>query len=659
MTRTVVLLGLAIALWPQGQTFRTTTDVVTVDVSVRSDGRAVTGLTAKDFVLLDNGVRQRIDALEAAEVPIDLTIVVDVSGESYGTWDARSELTKMKADIQAELSSIAKTMRAADRVRVLGVDTYATEIVPMQAPASIGSIRDIAGGGMSSLYETLVAALVQPVEPGRRHIILARTKGIDTISPIDAIVVRDAAARSDAQLHIVGMSTAFLNEAVRKSFQCVQIGLCQPTRRFWQPFRHVSFQSDGLSLTPAGKALADAARTTGGAFHVAQLLNEPTLAGTFRRVFDDFRRSYVLQYTPQGIRREGWHAIDVTVPGAAGATVQAKRGYAVEVATAPATPRRRPDRGVALADLVEPYGKEDYAAMRKNLARVEDMAAVIGELRKSGNPWPASPRREAVFVLELAETGLFSRHLADRDAAAALLGTFHRLIRHPLEPDVFERYWLWAELAIAQGMVRSTFAEPLVTNALTRFPEEPRFVLARAIITDQAWPMGMAVSTTALHRPVRPTDAHISEVIERYTAAIAHAETAPEARVRLAWFLNRIGRAQEALTYLDAVADESGLDAPMRYMYRLFRGHVLSALGRTTEAIGLYREALAIAPQAQSARVSIMNALLRIGDRRGAEQIAEQIQSAGADAVDPWWQYVQGDFRLYPLAIARLRELAR
>lgn len=659
MIRLVAVIGLAIALWPQGQTFRTTTDVVTVDVSVRSDGRAVTGLTAKDFVLLDNGVRQRIDAIEAAEVPIDLTIVVDVSGESYGTWDARSELPKMKADIQAELGTIAKTMRAADRVRALGVDTYATEIVPTQAPASIGPIRDLTAGGMSSLYETLVSALVQPVEPGRRHIILARTKGIDTISPIDAVVVRDVAARSDALLHIVGMSTAFLNEGDRNSFQCVQIGLCQPTRRFWQPFRHTSFQSDGLSLTPAGQALADAARATGGAFHVAQLLNEPTLAGTFRRVFDDFRRSYVLQYTPQGVRREGWHAIEVTVPGAAGATVHAKRGYAVEVAIAAAPPRRRSDRGVALADLAEPYGREDFVAMRKDLARVEDMAGVIRELRESGNPWPANPRREAVFVLELAETGLFSSRLADRDAAASLLGRFHRLIRHPLEPDLFERYWLWAELSIAQGMVRSTFAEPLVAHALTRFPEEPRFVLARAIVTDQAWPMGMAVSTTPLHRPVRPTDEHITHVIARYTDAMAHFETAPEARVRLAWFLHRIGRHQEALVHLDAVADESGLDAAMRYMYRLFRGHVLGALGRTKEAIGLYREALAIAPEAQSARVSIMNAMLRSGDRRGAEQVAEQIQTAAADAVDPWWQYVQGDFRLYPLAIARLRELAR
>ena len=660
MNRGVLLIGLAMAVWPQTQTFRTTTDVVTVDVAVRVDGRAVTGLTAKDFVLLDNDVQQRIDAIEAVDVPVDLTVVVDVSGDPYGTWDWRTNLSKMKAEIETELKTIGTLMRPADRVRVLGVDTYATEIVPMQPPATAGSIRDFTAGGLSSLYDTLVSALIQPVEPGRRHIIVARSKGLDTISTIDATVVRDVAARSDALLHIVGMSTAFLNDEERHAFQCRQIGLCEPTRRFWQPFHRPSFQPDGLSLTPAGKALSDGARATGGEMHVAQLLNEPTLVSTFKRVFDDFRTRYVLRYTPQGVRREGWHAIIVRVPGSPESIVQAKRGYAVEPAIVPPGPRRRSDLApVTLEDLVEAYGKADYLVMRQQLVRVEDVAGAIRALRESGNPWPATPRREAVFALELAETGLFSARLADRDAAAALLNTFHRLIRHPLEPDAFERYWLWAELAIAQGMVRSTFAEPLVAHALSRFPDEPRFLLARAIVTDQAWPTGLAVSTTNLYRPARPTDAHIDDVISRYTDAIAHPETAPEARLRLAWFLHRIGRHQEALQYLDIVADEKGLDESLRYDYRLFRGQVLAALGRTADAIGFYRQALAVVPNAQSARVSIMNALIHSGDRRGAEAMAEQVQTAGTEAVDPWWQYVQGDFRFYPTAISRLREMAR
>lgn len=68
------------------QTFRTGTDVVFVDVSVRENGKPVPGLTPDDFVLTDNGVRQRIEGVEATAVPIDLTLVMDVSGNPSSPW---------------------------------------------------------------------------------------------------------------------------------------------------------------------------------------------------------------------------------------------------------------------------------------------------------------------------------------------------------------------------------------------------------------------------------------------------------------------------------------------------------------------------------------------------------------------------------------------
>ena len=59
----------------QQPVFRSTLDVVTVDVSVRTSGTPVAGLTAKDFVLLDNGVRQTISSVEMEEVPIDVSVL--------------------------------------------------------------------------------------------------------------------------------------------------------------------------------------------------------------------------------------------------------------------------------------------------------------------------------------------------------------------------------------------------------------------------------------------------------------------------------------------------------------------------------------------------------------------------------------------------------
>ena len=48
---------------------------------------------------------------------------------------------------------------------------------------------------------------------------------------------------------------------------------------------------------------------------------------TFKKVFDDYRQSYVLRYTPKGVVRDGWHEIKVEVPGHPRATVRARKGY--------------------------------------------------------------------------------------------------------------------------------------------------------------------------------------------------------------------------------------------------------------------------------------------------------------------------------------------
>ena len=70
----------------------------------------------------------------------------------------------------------------------------------------------------------------------------------------------------------------------------------------------------------------------------------------------------------------------------------------------------------------------------------------------------------------------FVTRAATRKAAHDLLTRFTRLVRHPLEPDVFERYWHFAALTIVEGALRPDEAEPFVERALERFPDEPRFL---------------------------------------------------------------------------------------------------------------------------------------------------------------------------------------
>jgi hypothetical protein len=51
-----------------------------------------------------------------------------------------------------------------------------------------------------------------------------------------------------------------------------------------------------------------------------------SLQKTFRKIVDDFRRRYVLAYTPRGVDARGWHPIDVRVKGQS-YRVTARRGY--------------------------------------------------------------------------------------------------------------------------------------------------------------------------------------------------------------------------------------------------------------------------------------------------------------------------------------------
>jgi VWFA-related protein len=641
------------------QTFRTGTDVVVVDVSVRDGDRAITGLSVEDFVLTDNGVRQQIASVEPSAVPIDLTLVVDTSGNARGAWDKPPPLSKVLAEVQAEVSQITRVLRPDDRVRLLAIDRAVQQVWPMQSVPSQAPIRRLDFDGLPALYDSLAAALIQPVEPARRHVVIARTKGHDAISSINAQAVREIAERSDALFHLVVSERDADSEAALSDFQCGNMGLCWPTRRFWVPFeRHLVNTTPGHPLMADGKAIADGAAATGGRLHQAALIAEPTLTGTFKRAFEDFRNSYVLRYTPSGVARSGWHAIDVRVPRSRSYTIRARKGYAVEV-PAPERPARPvPEVPATLADLTYAYERGAYNNVLVGLRHVTEPARLIRQFEEGGNPWPANPRREAAFALELAESGIYSSREENRDAARDLLQRFSRLIRHPIAPDAFERYWYFAALTLLEGALRPALTETFADRALQRFPDEPRFVLSRAIAADQK----SATSGQGGHvidgasRAARD----LADAVRRhYAAAIALPQTTAEARIRLAWFLHRSGSQKEALDQLTGAAAQPIAEPALKYLHKLFLGHVLAAMDRRSDAIAAYRDAMSVGVAAQSARVALMNALLLGADRPGAASLAEQIQTDRSDTIDPWWMYWQGQYRLYPQAMARLREMTR
>ena len=635
------------------QTFRAGTDVVMVDVSVKSGDHVVTGLGPEDFVLTDNGVRQRIESVEATAVPMDLTLVIDLSGNPDRPWSRRIDRSKVVADVQREVQEVTSILRPTDRIRLLAIDQYVQQIWPLQ-PVPATPIPRVEFDGLASVFDTLAAALMHPVEPARRHVVIARTKGVDTISAIDARALRGIAERSDALFHLVIMENALGADAALSEFQSNLIGLVEATNRSWLPHqRRLVSSGPPYQLLSDGMAVRSAVETAGGGWHQARAFSVPSLTGTFRETFESFRQGYMLRYTPQGVTRSGWHTIAVTVPRSRGYTVRARRGYGIED-SAPAPAPTVPAVPKTLADFTLAYGAGAFQSVATALRQIADPQRLMRDFEEEGNPWPSAPRREAGFAIELAEPGVFSRRAETRDQALRLLNRFTRLIRQPLGPDVFERQWYYTVLTLLQGTINPPALEVFADRALARFPDEPRFLLARAIAADQR-------STTAGASRVAATGSSqtaLETVRLQYEALIGMPDVAAEARVRLAWLMHRMGRHDDALARLDEV-DVEPLDGSLRYLRHLFSGHVMNALGRPDDATVAYRAARAIAPDAQSAQVALMNGLLARGDRAGAETVAEVIQRQRSTDFDPWWMYWQGQYRLYGQAMARIREMGR
>ena len=656
----------------QTPVFRAGTDLVTVDVFVRDGSTSVPGLGANDFVVLDNGVRQQVELLEASRVPLDVSLVVDVSGGSPQWWGTPRAGEEVRARLAAIADRARRVLRQEDRLRVLTVDAFAQEAMPFQSAAAPVTIEaEIASGGRASLHDTLIAALLEPVQPDRRHVIIAMTKAEDTLSTADITAVREVARRSGAVLHVVlgpsligdtacrdatpqrvppaGASGWVVNEEVPD-----RINTCRfPRRQFWHP-----------AVRRVESELAALAEVTGGTYYGLDALGVyRDFSDEVERIFNQYRQGYVLRYTPRGVRREGWHDIDVRVPGRPAATVQARRGYFVEGAPAGSRSTRAAERApepwrAALDTLRLSFVAGDYRTFETTLATAPEFEAVIREVRTSPTPWANRPRRDAVFALEIAVAGLNRSDNGARAEAMRWLEQYSTLIRQPLGADAFECAWYWTGTAALQGLIRPALAASFVQRALRRCPEEPRLHLAAAVITDQQWPAGTLRPLPGIDRQIGPSAEQRLAVTSLYAKAMEYPETAVEARLRAAWFAYRVGEFDHAHE-LTKNAAGAVADPQLGYLRDLIGAQVLRALGRHDEAAAGFQRALAAWPRAQAARLGLMAVEVLRGNHQQAAALAEAVETASEADFDPWWRYWQGDFRAYGGILTRLRELAR
>jgi Ca-activated chloride channel family protein len=276
----VLLLALALA-WSvttetvQQPSFRSGAVGVRVDVLVTEGRKPVTGLTAQDFELRDNGVPQTIQLVDAHDIPLNVVLALDTSASTTG---------KRHADLMAASSALLDELREGDQA---ALTTFSHAVTPLLAPttdlaAVRGKLQTITTAGRTAVMDAVHAALTQTIAQPGRSLVVVCTDGSDVSSWLRPDDVVESARRSSAVVY--GVAT-----------------------------------SNGRHVAP----LEEVAEATGGDVLVE---SSEDLRDAFRRIVQDFRSRYILAYTPEGVDTAGFHRLDVRVRRR-GLNVKARPGY--------------------------------------------------------------------------------------------------------------------------------------------------------------------------------------------------------------------------------------------------------------------------------------------------------------------------------------------
>lgn len=289
-------------------------DNVYIDAFVAHRGETVMGLAATDFELRDNGVTQSLELASAEAQPVQVALVFDMSNSLEG-----EKLRALRLAGQALLAALrpqdeATLFAFADEVRWLAKPT-------VDKTAVARALDALQAGGGSPVADALYAAITLPPTRGRTLVVLF-TDGIDNSSWLGWRELQTVVERSNALIHVVSL---------------------RPPPPLTAPSQSLDFRLQNVpSERPVDvefehtRALRDIATATGGRTWEAESLEKIKTA--FTDIAEAMGRRYVLRYVPEGVKREGWHRIELKLRGKKG-DVRARTGYWVAGAPPPAAAR--------------------------------------------------------------------------------------------------------------------------------------------------------------------------------------------------------------------------------------------------------------------------------------------------------------------------------
>jgi len=281
--------------------FRAVANVVRVDTLVTERGKPIGKLTADDFELFDDGVKQQITAASIEDVDIDVVLVLDTSRSVAGT--------RLQA-LRDAASALVRNLRPDDRAAVVTFASGVTVHGPLTSDhTAVSRALETADARVAtSLVDAAWTSVLLAHGNDRPTLVLIFSDGADTASWLRVPPVVALASRANLVVDAVVAGGARL--------------LHQP-RRAPQPIAEAASASEPRDAG-VESFLGDLTAATGGS--VIDGSGGSRLEGAFVAALREFRTRYQLSYTPTGVDHAGWHPLDVRVRRQ-GATIRARPGY--------------------------------------------------------------------------------------------------------------------------------------------------------------------------------------------------------------------------------------------------------------------------------------------------------------------------------------------
>jgi Ca-activated chloride channel family protein len=257
----------------------------------------VPGLNARNFAVYEDGVQQDVSFFAAAELPLDLGVLLDTSASMRD-----KIVTAQKAAV-----GFVSALRPVDRLLVIDIKDSSRVLAPLSndlntaKSAILGTYAD----GGTALYNGLYLTLKEMVrhkqvgEDPRRQALVLLSDGDDTTSIVAYEDVMELAKQAGISIYPIMLRSSEFES--------------QPARR-----------DPGVSKSEYGmKALA---QETGGRSFPALEIDD--LSGIYKAIGQELASQYALGYTSTNQRRDGaYRRVNVRIVDRANAQPRTRAGY--------------------------------------------------------------------------------------------------------------------------------------------------------------------------------------------------------------------------------------------------------------------------------------------------------------------------------------------